>query len=91
MGALAQKIQHEFDSIIRQRGREYYVSGAVHIGTFNDSTVRARVTGEQSYHVSLELKISNGEGWLKGSCSCPFYRDRGACKHLWATILEADI
>ena len=91
MGTLASKIQHEFDNIIRQRGREYYVSGAVHVDTFDESSVSAKVSGERAYQVSLKLKTSTIEGRLNAFCSCPYYRDGNPCKHLWAVILEADI
>ncbi|MEI6235084.1 MAG: DEAD/DEAH box helicase [Planctomycetota bacterium] len=90
MGALAQKIQHAFDNLIRQRGRELYVAGAVHIGTFDAATVRAKVSSDPSYLVSLELR-AGGEGLLRVTCSCPFFSDHQQCPHIWATILEADI
>ena len=49
--------------------------------------VGARVQGSELYNVSL--KWSNGK--LAAGCDCPFFEEHGnLCKHIWATILEAD-
>src|SRR5271156_3617493 len=49
--------------------------------------VGALVQGSELYNVSL--KWSNGK--LKAGRDCPFFEEHGnLCKHIWATILEAD-
>lgn len=49
--------------------------------------VGARVQGSELYDVSL--KWSNGK--LAVRCDCPFFEEHGnRCKHIWATILEAE-
>jgi uncharacterized Zn finger protein len=49
--------------------------------------VSALVQGSELYNVSL--KWSNGK--LKVGCDCPFFEEHGnLCKHIWATIQEAD-
>ncbi len=49
--------------------------------------VGALVQGSELYNVSL--KWSNGK--LTAGCDCPFFEEHGnLCKHIWATILEAD-
>ena len=51
------------------------------------SEVGALVQGSELYNVSL--KWSNGK--LTAGCDCPFFEEHGnLCKHIWATILEAD-
>jgi hypothetical protein len=47
--------------------------------------VRATVAGTQAYSVKLQHR----RGTLLISCTCPYFFDRGACKHLWATVLTA--
>ncbi len=53
----------------------------------SSSQVGALVQGSELYNVSL--KWSNGK--LAVWCDCPHFEEHGnLCKHLWATILEAD-
>lgn len=53
----------------------------------NSKLVRARVEGSDTYQVNL----FRSKDQMNASCTCP-YMDRydGACKHIWATILQAE-
>ncbi|HET9226184.1 MAG TPA: SNF2-related protein, partial [Thermoanaerobaculia bacterium] len=47
----------------------------------------ATVTGSEPYHVGLVREDKK----LLGSCSCPYFTDRGEiCKHVWAALLAVD-
>jgi len=45
------------------------------------------VQGSELYNVSLKWL----DGKLKAGCDCPYFEEHGnLCKHIWATILEAE-
>jgi superfamily II DNA or RNA helicase len=76
-----------FSVASRDRGEEYFVGRRVKIHTGSPSEISALVQGSELYDVSL--KWSNGK--LTAECDCPFFEEHGnLCKHIWATILEAD-
>lgn len=56
----------------------------------------AKVEGSRGdiYHTTVKLELPKGNGYLKikeGSCDCKAFREySGYCKHLVATLLEAD-
>jgi superfamily II DNA or RNA helicase len=59
----------------------------VKIRVGSPTQVAAQVQGSDLYNVSLTW--SNGK--LAVRCDCPFFEEHGnLCKHLWATILEAE-
>jgi superfamily II DNA or RNA helicase len=84
--ALAQILDYLFDTPAQQRGRGLFSTGAVRVLDASRRHMHARVLGGGEYDVHLKL---DDEELLVG-CECPFYEDRGPCKHLWATILAAD-
>ena len=76
-----------FFASIRSRGRSYFDSGAVVIESADDRSIRARVSGYEPYHVML-----NWTGTvLETSCTCPYARSTGPCKHVWAVVVAADV
>ncbi len=86
---LAQRYRSAFTNGVRERGRDYFLDGQVRIEQINDRLIRAKVRGSTLYDVAISL-YPNGK-W-HGECSCPFQRDRlEPCKHLWATMLAADV
>jgi superfamily II DNA or RNA helicase len=48
--------------------------------------VVADVQGTDAY--LIHLRLLNNE--VHVTCTCPYYEGTGPCKHLWATILQAD-
>jgi superfamily II DNA or RNA helicase len=83
----SKRLARDVASGVRARGRQYFVSGAVHIVHGDERSVRATVEGTERYRVSLARKKKA----LQVCCSCPYYQDRvEPCKHVWATILAAE-
>ncbi len=83
---VSQIITNHFDADVRARGSSYFRSRAVRILQGTDSGVWATVRGSDDYDVAIFLETTN----LHISCTCPYFTDRGGCKHLWATILAAE-
>jgi len=79
-------LMDEFPPAVRARGSEYHRSGAVRILAHSADVIRATVRGTRTYGVKLQ---HTKKGALLLSCTCPFFFDRGPCKHLWATALTA--
>jgi hypothetical protein len=81
--ALASQVTGE----IRDRGRQYYHSGAVTIRSATPTAVVAAVRGTGRYSVDLALDGRT----VFASCTCPYVDEFGnICKHIWATILAAE-
>ncbi len=73
-----------FDTKILNRGREYYLSGAVlSIENIDENEYTAEVEGSEDYEVSLEMD-DNGEVY-NISCDCPYDMDE-YCKHQAAVL-----
>ncbi|HTU99705.1 MAG TPA: SNF2-related protein, partial [Luteitalea sp.] len=71
---------------IRGRGEHYFRNGRVATVGADRRRMYAVVHGSRHYDVALEL---DGTA-LVASCTCPHFADNvGACKHIWATILQA--
>src|SRR4051794_10738617 len=84
--SLKSELSSDFPSVIRSRGQGYYQSGQVTIRNGSAWEVTATVRGTLKYDVLL-MRVDNA---ITGRCSCPYFDSSGVCKHLWATILEAD-
>lgn len=83
------RLQQEFPSRVLDKGNKYFVQRRVSIADSNVDEIVANVRGQGgNYIVALGLSDAK-EGVLKASCSCPYFEDRGICKHVWATILQA--
>src|SRR4029453_14206147 len=71
----------------RTKGRQYHLDGAVATLEGSAATVKATVRGSHQYRVRIDR---SGAGFL-ASCECPYFVDRvDICKHIWATLLEAE-
>ncbi|HEU4343210.1 MAG TPA: DEAD/DEAH box helicase [Candidatus Binatia bacterium] len=87
MGYVTEQLSDAVRGLTKQRGRSYFLSGAVRLIEGDASHVSATVQGSRRY----EVEISIGEPFLDFSCTCPFYeRDFETCKHIWATALAAE-
>jgi len=71
---------------VRQRGQAYYRQGRVDVQDAGPDFVDAQVRGSRRYLVQLVVREKD----VGGHCTCPYFQDRGLCKHIWATILAAD-
>lgn len=90
MKDLASKLAAQVDQPIRSRGNQIFWAGKVSLRERRRNRVRARVQGSapgRVYDVTLTLSGTA----LKVLCECPYFEDQGACKHIWATILAADL
>src|SRR3972149_11171133 len=77
----------DFAPTKRRDGNTYAAEGRVQIHHGNAEQVVAVVRGSQSYPVHLRHE----KGALIASCSCPYTSSSlSLCKHIWATIVEAD-
>jgi hypothetical protein len=76
----------QFPAPIRARGRTYQEGGRVRITDASIQEIRATVLGSLEYTVQVR---SDGGGFTF-NCSCPYAGEHLACKHIWATLLEAD-
>lgn len=83
---LSARLASHFSRKIRERGEQVYRNHLVTIKEVSAVEVEAEVQGSYLYEVGLIWE----EGALNGWCSCPYFDDTGACKHLWATILAAE-
>jgi hypothetical protein len=85
--SLAARLASKFRANIRHRGAEYYLQHRVHIVRGSASELSANVIGSRTYEVALNFS----KGRLSVWCECPHFADNGKlCKHLWATIVEAE-
>lgn len=85
--SLSQRLADDFSGSVRSRGYSYFHDGRVRIRHGSASEVDARVRGSQNYDVNLVWE----DGVLSAWCECPYFDSTGGCKHIWATILAADV
>ena len=83
---LASRISFQFDRGVQSRGFGLFKGRAVRVLEQSYSHLQALVTGGQLY----EVRVTHEDGRLLVFCECPYFEEYGKCKHLWATILEAD-
>jgi SNF2 family DNA or RNA helicase len=69
-----------------ERGMSVYDNRVVHIIKGDESLVTAIVRGSANYSVRLARQAKT----VAASCTCPYFDTDGVCKHIWATLLEAD-
>ena len=87
MGYLTEELSDEVGRLSQQRGRQYFLSGAVKRIKGDALSIDAVVQGTMQYDVN----ISNVDGFLDYSCTCPYFeRDFEPCKHIWAACLAAE-
>src|SRR5580704_11752883 len=83
---LASRIAFQFDRGVQSRGMGLFHSRAVRVLDESPRHLQAVVTGGRPY----DVRITHEKGRLLVFCECPYFMEYGKCKHLWATILEAD-
>lgn len=72
-----------FEPHILSRGKLYYLEDRVDDLNMNSGTYTAEVYGSEEYHVEV---ITSGDLIEDMSCTCPYARDRGNCKHMAAVL-----
>ncbi|PJB62055.1 MAG: hypothetical protein CO095_19375, partial [Armatimonadetes bacterium CG_4_9_14_3_um_filter_58_7] len=85
--ALTSQLSKYVSSRIRDRGMDYYRSGAVEIVNGDSEELLAVVLGSEAY----EIDLFREDKTLYGACTCPYCKgELDICKHLWATLLAAE-
>ncbi len=84
--SLSSLVSHEFSARTQYRGGQYFRNKVVNVLNHSHDQVEAKVRGHSFYFVRFALR----NGSFLAACTCPYFQDGEACKHLWATILEAD-
>src|SRR5262245_3149487 len=85
--SLSSKLAFEFPRGVQLRGQELFTQGRVRASDIEPNHFHGSVQGGRLYEVCLQY---THKGYLTVSCGCPHFEDMGACKHLWAAVLEAD-
>src|ERR1051325_10305317 len=87
MGYLTQQLADEVGRLTQERGRQYFLRGAVERIEGDNFSIDAVVQGTVRYRV----QIKNLDEFIDYSCNCPFFeRDFEPCKHIWAAALKAE-
>ncbi len=86
--SLAVRCLQHFDPMVRTRGQHYFNDGQVVLRDSPRNEFHAVVRGAAEYRVYLDWGSSREQ--LAVCCTCPYYADKGFCKHIWAAILAAD-
>ncbi|HZZ41889.1 MAG TPA: DEAD/DEAH box helicase [Tepidisphaeraceae bacterium] len=80
-------LSQDFSRPVRNQGEEYFRQGRVSLVRATDHSAYARVRGTQTYVSEITW---DEDGILDATCTCPYFDQYDAlCKHLYATILEA--
>jgi len=86
----ANRCSFEFKSDVKTRGEQYYREDRVQLATVASHRVAAVVSGGSGdYEVVVDWS-ENERSYVEASCTCPYFDDHGLCKHIWATMLDAD-
>ena len=88
MTPLTDQLAQSFSFAVRTRGQGYFLQGAVEIVDVGPRSIRAVVQGSSLYVVTVSW--SSVDLAVEVECSCPYFNDRGLCKHIWATLLQVD-
>jgi superfamily II DNA or RNA helicase len=84
--SLAAALAPDVPPHIRARGDAYVRAGRVAGIEWTDTQIACRVEGSDAYYVGLTRE----PGAIAISCSCPYFFDRGPCKHVWAVAVTID-
>lgn len=84
--SLTSKLAFQVDKKVQWKGYQIFHSHGVRVLQSSPRSLLAVVTGSAFYEVAM---LDNGDA-LEVYCSCPDFARFGPCRHLWASILEAD-
>src|SRR5437773_12553305 len=83
---LASKLAFKFAKHVQIKAHELFAARAVQVIEESPQHFWARVQNRGIYDVHLTYKQSS----LQVSCDCRNLEDFGFCRHVWASILQAD-
>jgi len=85
--ALTGRFFNQVDRLSQERGRRYFLRGAVSFIEGDSSSLHAGVQGTLLY----DVRASIDKHRINVSCTCPFFgRAKDPCKHIWAALLAAE-
>lgn len=76
--------ERDFSPAVLGRGYDYFADGCVALLNPLEDGWRATVRGSLDYDVFVNVDLN------ASSCSCPYFADRGLCKHIAATCYEIE-
>jgi len=83
---LATRLSDDFDPTSQRKGRALFMERSVRLNSGSPRHFHGEVQGSRYYEVSIDFDGRT----ISVFCECPYFADSGPCKHLWATVLEAD-
>ena len=84
---LTSRLFNQVDRLSQERGRRYFLRGAVNYMEGDAWSLHAGVQGTYLY----DVQVSADKHIIKVSCTCPFFeRELDPCKHIWAALLAAE-
>jgi hypothetical protein len=86
---LASKLAFQVDRSTQIHGQDLFRTHAVRLMDASESHAQAEVADNRTYTVRLRLPAP-GVSRLSVACNCQSFRGNVTCKHVWATVLEAD-
>ena len=88
--SFANVCKDRFDPGVQRRGITYFATRRVKLSQQSKNSFAARVIGSagNTYFVTVEWDDRDRE--IMVTCECPYAKDFGECKHIWASFLEAD-
>ena len=85
--SLTGRFFNQVDRLSQERGRRYFLRGAVSYIEGDARSVHAGVQGTHLYDVRVALD----KHVIRASCTCPYFeREFAPCKHIWAALLAAE-
>lgn len=90
-GKLCDISKRLFAPAIRSRGWEYFREHRVELKQHTEAHLEAHVQGNELYNTCITMKLMGSKADILMICDCPYYSTQGFCKHIWATLLLADL
>ena len=84
--SLAAALEPDVPPHIRTRGDAYVRAGRVAGLEWTDTQIAYTVKGSELYLVGFTREADA----IAVSCNCPYFFDRGPCKHVWAAAVTID-
>jgi superfamily II DNA or RNA helicase len=85
--SLTARLFNQVDRLSQERGKRYFLRGAVSFMEGGPWSLHAGVQGSSLY----DIEVSSEKHVINVSCTCPFFlRQLDPCKHIWAALLAAE-
>jgi hypothetical protein len=84
--SLSAALAPHIPNYVRARSERYTRNDRTRNTVWGDSAISYRVQGSEVYDVD----VFREPGALVFGCTCPYFEDRGPCKHLWAVAALID-